>query len=212
MQLVSALDLSYHREQISDLIYGLNPDYLLGLQQRQYLEASLITTHNQRNTFAYPLTGQFLQGALTFRQFVGAERSPSYATLRLHYSRYLSLGHGLYYAIGVGAQTRLFAPELAYADARGLGYTVLVRGYDYYVAEGRYSGLVQQGLSLRAWAPPRSVSRLLAILRLIPSRWLCISMLLPMPGSLAAACTGPSRCPISFPTSCWRRWAWAYIL
>ncbi len=154
VQLVSALDFSYHREQISDLIYGLNPDYLLGLQQRQYLEASLITTHNQRNTFAYPLTGQFLQGALTFRQFVGAERSPSYATLRLHYSRYLSLGHGLYYAIGMGAQTRLFAPELAYADARGLGYSVLVRGYDYYVAEGRYSGLVQQGLSLRAWAPP----------------------------------------------------------
>jgi hypothetical protein len=29
-----------------------------------------------------------------------------------------------------------------------------VRGYDAYVVEGRAYGLVQQGLSYRAWAPP----------------------------------------------------------
>ncbi|MDJ0363876.1 POTRA domain-containing protein [Hymenobacter sp. H14-R3] len=154
VQLSSAFDVSFHREQVSDLIYALNPNYLLGLQQRQYLEASLITTNNKRNTFAYPLTGQFLQAALTVRQFVGPERSPAYATARAHYARYLSLGHGFYYAVGLAAQTRLFAPSLAYADARSFGYDALVRGYDRYVVAGRTYGLVQQGLSLRAWAPP----------------------------------------------------------
>nr|WP_236018639.1 POTRA domain-containing protein [Hymenobacter sp. BT559] len=154
VQLISAFDVSYHREQISDLIYQLNPDYYLGLTQRQYLEASLVTTNNQRNTFAYPLTGQFMQAALSFRQFTGGERLPAYATARLRYARYLSLGHGFYYAGGLSAQTRLFAPSLAYADARSFGYETLVRGYDIYVAEGRTSVLVQQGLSLRAWAPP----------------------------------------------------------
>jgi len=154
VQLTSAFDLSYHREQISDLIYQLNPDFLLGLPQRQYLEASLITTNNQRNTFAYPLTGQFFQAALGLRQFVGAERSPTYATARVRYARYVSLGHGFYYAGGVGAQARLFAPRLAYADARSFGYDALVRGYDFYVVEGRSYALVQQGFSLRAWAPP----------------------------------------------------------
>jgi outer membrane protein assembly factor BamA len=154
VQLASAFDVSYHREQVSDLIYALNTNYLLGLQQRQYLEASLITTNNQRNTFAYPLTGQFLQAALTFRQFVGVERSPAYATARARYARYLSLGHGFYYALGLAAQTRFFTPSLAYADARGFGYDALVRGYDRYVVESRSYGLVQQGLSLRAWAPP----------------------------------------------------------
>lgn len=154
VQLVSALDISYHREQISNVIYQLNPDYLLGLPQRHYVEASLITTNNQRNTFAYPLTGQFFQAAFGFRQFIGAERSPAYATVRLRYARYLSLGHGFYYAGGLSGQTRFFAPSLAYADARSFGYDALVRGYDIYAVEGRSYALVQQGLSWRAWAPP----------------------------------------------------------
>jgi outer membrane protein assembly factor BamA len=154
VQLASAFDVSYHREQISDRIFQLNPDYLLGLPQRQYVEASLITTNNQRNTFAYPLTGQFFQAALTLRQFVGAERSPSYGTARLRYARYFSLGHGFYYAGGVGAQARLLSSRLGYADGRSLGYDVLVRGYDYYVVEGRSYAITQQGLSWRAWAPP----------------------------------------------------------
>ena len=155
VQLSSAFDVSYHREQVSSLILGLNPDYLLGFQQRQYLEASLITTNNQRNTFAYPLTGQFLSGGLTFRQFVGGpDRSPAYATLRGRYARYLSLGHQFYYALGLAAQTRLFAARLAEVDARSLGYDALVRGYDFYIVEGRSYGVVQQGVSWRAWAPP----------------------------------------------------------
>jgi outer membrane protein assembly factor BamA len=154
VQLTSAFDVSYHREQISDLIYQLNPDYLLGLPQRQFVEASLITTNNRRNTFAYPLTGQFFQAALSLRQFVGDTRSPAYATARLRYARYLSLGHNFYYAGGLGAQARLLAPRLAYADARSFGYDMLVRGYDFYVVEGRSYALIQQGLSWRAWAPP----------------------------------------------------------
>ncbi len=154
VQLNSAFDISFRREQISDSIYQRNPDYLLGQVQRQYVEATLVTTNNQRNTFAYPLTGQFFQAGLTLRQFVGAGRSPSYGTVRLRYARYVSLGHQFYYAGGVGAQTRLLAPHLGYADARSLGYEALVRGYDYYVVEGRSYVLLQQGLSWRAWAPP----------------------------------------------------------
>lgn len=154
VQLSSSFDFAYRREQISDLIYNLNYDYLLGQRQRQYLEASFYTTNNQRNTFAYPLTGQFLQGAVAFRQFLGQPRSPGYLTLRVRYARYLSLGHQFYYAGGVNASTKLFASALGENDARLLGADGLVRGYDYYVVEGRSFGVVQQGLSWRAFAPP----------------------------------------------------------
>ncbi len=156
VQLISAFDISYHRELISDYIYQLNPDYFLNRTQREYLEASLSTSNNQRNTFAYPLTGQFMQVGLTYRQFLngGPAATPSFATARLRYARYLSLGHKLYYAIGVAGQARLLATHYAYADSRALGYDALVRGYDAYVIEGRHYGLVQQGLSYRAWAPP----------------------------------------------------------
>lgn len=154
VQLVSAFDISYHRDLISDTIFQLNPAYYLGQRQRQYLEASAVITSNKRNTFAYPLTGQFMQAALTFRQFMAAGAPPAYAAVRLRYARYLSLGHQFYYALGLWGQLRLLTSHLAYADARSLGYEALVRGYDRYVVEGRHYGLVQQGLSYRAWAPP----------------------------------------------------------
>jgi outer membrane protein assembly factor BamA len=154
VQLVSAIDMSYHRDLISDTIYQLNPAYYLGQQQRQYVEVSALITSNKRNTFAYPLTGQFMQAALTFRQFVAGGRPPAYATVRLRYARYLNLGHNFYYALGLWGQVRLLTDRIAYADARSLGYEALVRGYDRYVVEGRHYGLVQQGLSYRAWAPP----------------------------------------------------------
>ena len=154
VRLLSAVDVSYHREQLSATISEANPAYFLGRPQRQYLDVALTTTLNQRNTFAYPLTGQFLQAGLALRQFVGTNPLPAYATARLRYARYLSLGRGFYYAGGAWVQARLGGGQ-AYADAHQLGYyDAVVRGYDVYSVEGRGFGLVQQGLSWRAWAPP----------------------------------------------------------
>jgi outer membrane protein assembly factor BamA len=156
VQFITAIDVAYHREIISDSIFRLNPDYFLGRTQRKYVEFSLISTNNQRNTFAYPLTGQFMQAALIFRKFVDQAQPtmPAYATVRLRYAHYFSLGHQLYYAVGGWAQTRLLASRYAYADSRALGYEALVRGYDSYIIDGRSYALLQQGLSYRAWAPP----------------------------------------------------------
>jgi hypothetical protein len=153
VQFITALDVAYHRESISDSIYHLNPAYFLGRTQREYVEFSVLTTNNQRNTFAYPLTGRFMQAGLSFRQFVGGA-APAYATVRLRYAQYFNLGHQFYYAMGLWGQTRLLATRYAYADSRALGYEALVRGYDAYIIDGRSYGLVQQGLSYRAWAPP----------------------------------------------------------
>ena len=159
VRLRSALDFSYHREFISPRVAQLNPDYLLGgASGRQFGQVSWLTTLNQRNTFAYPLTGQFWEAALTYRHFWGARAvpapNPALATVRLRYAHYRGLGHNFYYALGLWGQARLLSPRLAYPDARALGYDALVRGYDAYVVEGRHFGLVQQGLSWRAWAPP----------------------------------------------------------
>lgn len=155
VQFITAIDLSFHRELISDVIFQLNPDYFLGSTQRKYAEISIISSNNQRNTFAYPLTGRFMQAGVAFRQFLdGSASAPAYATARLRYAQYASLGHNFYYALGLWGQARLLASRYAYPDSRALGYEALVRGYDAYVVEGRAYGLVQQGLSYRAWAPP----------------------------------------------------------
>ena len=147
VQLLTALDVSYHREQILDSVNFYNPNYFLGRTAREFLDFSIISTLNQRNTFAYPLTGQYAQGLLAHRVFLNPDL-PALTTLRLVYDHYFSLGHRFYYAFELNGQVRL-TRALAYADARALGNDALVRGYDAYVVDGRHYGLVQQGLSYR---------------------------------------------------------------
>ncbi|SFQ39374.1 BamA/TamA family outer membrane protein [Hymenobacter arizonensis] len=151
VQFLTALDASYHREQINDSVNFYNPNYYQGRTQREFLDLTLTSTRNQRNTFAYPLTGQYAQARLTHRVFLD-NTTPSLTTLRLKYARYVPLGREFYYAAGVSGQARL-TRHLAYADSRALGYEDLVRGYDEYVIDGRHYGLLQQGLSYRLFHP-----------------------------------------------------------
>jgi outer membrane protein assembly factor BamA len=147
VQFSSALDISYQRQQISDSIRLLNPEYFLGRTQREFIEATLTSTHNQRNTFAYPLSGQFAQLQLSHRQFLD-RATPAITSLRVRYARYQPLGRGFFSSSGTTGQLRL-GRRLAYPDRRALGYEALVRGYDAYVIEGQHYLLVQQGLSYR---------------------------------------------------------------
>ncbi|WP_125921701.1 BamA/TamA family outer membrane protein [Hymenobacter lapidarius] len=151
VQFLTAFDASYHRERITDSVNYFNPNYYQGRTQREFLDLTLTSTRNQRNTFAYPLAGQFAQFRLTHRVFLDAV-TPSFTTLRVKYARYLPLGHGLHYSAGLTGQARI-ARRLAYADSRALGYEDLVRGYDQYVIDGRHYGLLQQGISYRLLKP-----------------------------------------------------------
>ena len=152
VQLRTAFDVAYHRETISDSVYYHNPAYFLGRTGRAFFDFTLSTTRNQRNTFAYPLTGQYVQASLTHRVFLDAS-TPALTSLRLAYARYLALGRRLYYSGGISARFRL-ARTLGYADSRALGYDDLVRGYDEYVIDGRHYGVLRQGLSYRLFQPP----------------------------------------------------------
>ncbi|MBC6991404.1 BamA/TamA family outer membrane protein [Hymenobacter sp. BT491] len=147
VQRLTAFDVSYHQERISDSIQKLNPDFFLGPSQRRYVEFGLTTTLNRRNTFAYPLTGRYVQVGVAYRAFL-TSGSPNITVARAQYSQYFALGGDFYYNFSLQGQLR-FAERVAYADNRAFGYDALVRGYDRYVINGRHYGLVQQGLSYR---------------------------------------------------------------
>ncbi|MCB2378816.1 hypothetical protein LGH70_14540 [Hymenobacter sp. BT635] len=140
------LDVSYHREAISDSVLRRNPDYFLGAARRRYVDVALTTIFNHRNTFAYPLTGHYLQVGVVQRVFTGS--APPITTFRAQMAKYVALGGGFYYSAGLQGQVRV-SRRLAYADNRALGYAYLVRGYDPYVVDGRHYGLLQQGVSYR---------------------------------------------------------------
>lgn len=150
VQRLTTLELFYYQERITDSVRRLNPEYFLGATRRQYVDVVLTRTLNQRNTFAYPLTGSYLQASLAQRFFLSSP-SPPITSALLTYARYFSLGHGFYYTAGAEGRLRL-SRRLAYADSRALGYRqALVRGYDAYVIDGRHYGVLRQGLSLRVF-------------------------------------------------------------
>ena len=137
--------------RLATSVFYYNPTFFLGRTQREFLDFTLTSTRNQRNTFAYPLTGQYAQAQLTHRVFLDGT-TPSLTTLHLNYDRYLALGRNFYYSLGLNAQARL-GRQLGYYDGHALGYDDLVRGYDQYVIDGRHYGLVQQGVSYRLFQP-----------------------------------------------------------
>ncbi|GAA4001499.1 hypothetical protein GCM10022408_10950 [Hymenobacter fastidiosus] len=143
----TALDVAYHRQQVSDSVLRRNPAYYLGRTRREFLDVTLSASLNQRNTFAYPLTGRFVQAVLTHRVFL-TPGTPDITTARARYAQYFALGRGFYYNFNLQGQLR-FAERVAYADNRALGYDNLVRGYDPYVVDGRHYGLAQQSVSYR---------------------------------------------------------------
>ncbi|UOQ66721.1 hypothetical protein MUN86_01975 [Hymenobacter volaticus] len=146
VRLLAAFDVSYHQEAITDSVNHLNPDYYLGRTRREYLDFSLSGVLNQRNTFAYPLSGRYLQAQVVYRSFI--TEAPSQLLTRVRYARYVPLGGKFYYSGAVQGQMR-FSKRFSYADNRALGYDVLVRGYDPYVVDGRHYALAQQGISYR---------------------------------------------------------------
>ncbi|MCR5887739.1 BamA/TamA family outer membrane protein [Hymenobacter sp. J193] len=142
----TALDLAAYREWIADSVRLGNPDFFRQGTTRHYLDLRLTRTFNQRNTFAYPLTGRYLQLAVAQRVYVNSN-SPAFTTLFVQAARYWTLPRKLYYSLGLTTQARLAGKALPYADTRALGYTTLVRGYDRYVIDGNHYAVVQQGLS-----------------------------------------------------------------
>jgi outer membrane protein assembly factor BamA len=147
VQALASFDVSFHQEQISDSVKLLNPDYFLGRTRRQFLDFGLSAVLNQRNTFAYPLTGRYARASLVYRRFLTPD-SPPQVLVRGRYAQYLALGGAFYYSAAAQGQLR-FSRRLSYADNRALGYESLVRGYDPYVIDGRHYALLQQGVSYR---------------------------------------------------------------
>lgn len=148
VQRLTTLEAFYFQERITESVRTRNPEYYLGAGRRAYLDVVLSRTLNQRNTFAYPLTGSYLQASLTQRFFFSSP-SPPITTALLTYARYFDLHRGFYYSAGAEGRLRL-TRRLAYADSRALGYRqALVRGYDAYVVDGRHYGVLRQSVSWR---------------------------------------------------------------
>lgn len=146
VQRQSALRVAYYHEETADTIVHLNRDYFnTGLSRRNYIRLDLTHVFNRRNTFAYPLSGNYFDVGIGHAFFLN-NTGTGFTTARAKYVQYVPLPRKFYYSVGGEAQVRL-GNDFAVTDNVALGYRSLVRGYELYVVGGQHYGLFKQGLS-----------------------------------------------------------------
>ncbi len=146
VQRQAAIRLGYYHEKTSDTIVALNREYFnTGKSIRNYIRLDLSRVINQRNVFAYPLSGSYFDAGIGHAFFLKNTGS-GFTTARAKYVNYSALPRKFYYTVGAEAQARL-GSDFAVTDNTALGYRSLVRGYELYVVGGQYYGLFKQGLS-----------------------------------------------------------------
>ena len=131
------LELRYSRNQITDTVLKINPNYFLdGRKTQQFLQLSYSYIHDFRDKAQYPLRGHYL---LLQANKYGLLPSDDLNQLDLiaRHSIYHPLGKKWYFQTTAGGKLS-FPQRQPFLQTRGLGYGQdLVRGYELYAIDGQ---------------------------------------------------------------------------
>lgn len=134
------LDLMYYHANVQDTLVKLNPDYFAGHgNSTQYFTAAYTFEYDFRDVKIYPLKGQYAEFVLTkYGLGILKNEKTDMLTAEISFKKFWELSKRFYFASGLKAKisNRSFQP---YYIQRGLGYMEdFVRGYEYYVMDGRH--------------------------------------------------------------------------
>lgn len=140
------LGINYTINHIKDYVAQINPDYFLDGRSRQaYPHFNYTYTADYRDIRPYPLHGYFFR--LNFNKLgLSSSSDINMMSLWMGYTHYFQLGKRWYGL--ANAHGRISFPERQpYYNQQGLGYgTSYLRGYEYYVIDGQYFGLLRTAL------------------------------------------------------------------
>lgn len=150
-----SLRVQYIHLQISDTMLILNPGYFTSNVDRPYF-LSLIYEYrsDHRNLKYYPTAGYYFD-LLIAKHGLGFLQNNDLNVLNvsLNYKKYTGLHPRWYLLAGAGAKMS-FAARRPYILNPSLGYMYdFVRGYEYYMINGRYTGLLKTNLKYQLMAP-----------------------------------------------------------
>jgi outer membrane protein assembly factor BamA len=139
-----SFEARYNFASVSDTIIKLNSDYLLsGNTKLNYFSTFYHYEYDERNSKYYPIQGYYFSfDAMKngFGMFGYKNINADFIMLTIKY--FSKLNSRWYYA--ASAKVKASEPgKPPYILQRGLGYSDFVRGYDYYVVDGQYFGLVK---------------------------------------------------------------------
>lgn len=130
--------LIYGRNNVSDAIRELNPNYLSSQDNTQnYFAMTYSFRHDRRDFIAYPLTGRIFE--FSAQQIgLGFFNEVDMFSTRVSYSSFHDLQKKFYFAHGAEVYQN-FADRIPYLFRAGFGYSPdLLRGYDPYVIETNF--------------------------------------------------------------------------
>jgi hypothetical protein len=140
------LELSFHKESISDSMHIFNPNYYLnGASRAKYFKATYIFEGDHRDNQIYALNGHYFVARLT-RFGIFKSDNINQTELYLSYVYYMKLGKKWFGDFNF--RTEITAPKLqAFATSTAFGYrNDNIRGYDLYVIDGQKFGLFKSNL------------------------------------------------------------------
>lgn len=150
-----SLWLQYNQYRFSDEVYGLNPEFFTGSETSPHF-LSLIYEYrsDHRNLKYYPTSGYYFDVLLS-KHGLGIMQNNGLNALNISttYKRYLELSpHWLLFA---GAAAKISSTgQQPYFTKPSLGYMYdFVRGYEYYVIDGKHTGLLKTNIKYRILAP-----------------------------------------------------------
>jgi hypothetical protein len=149
-----SLWLQYNQYRFGDMVYSLNPDFFINSETSPYF-LSLIYEYrsDHRNLKYYPTSGSYFDVLLS-KHGLGILQNNGLNVLNIStsYKRYLELSpHWFLFA---GATAKISSGRQPYFMKPSLGYMYdFVRGYEYYVVDGRHTALLKANLKYRILAP-----------------------------------------------------------
>ncbi len=140
--------LLYRDAQVQDSIVINNPDYFSnGASRFQFFEVNYIFKNDHRDYKAYPLNGYFLRLDIN-HVGLGIVSPVSLTSSTLEAKNFVKLSDRFYWAVGAKGKVVLQDSQ-PYFLQRSLGYDDFVRGYEYYVIDGRHFGLFKTNFKMK---------------------------------------------------------------
>ncbi|MGW8122083.1 BamA/TamA family outer membrane protein [Roseivirga echinicomitans] len=130
-----SIDAGYSRASVSSLITNANPDYFQnGEALQKYFRLSYVYTWDNRDYFAYPLTGNLFKAEAS-NYGMGIFNDLNMFSVRASTSNFFNLGRKLYLANTLEGYYN-FSDDTPYMLRSGFGYRPdFIRGYERYVVE-----------------------------------------------------------------------------
>lgn len=150
-----SLMIKYNQYQFSDSIYRLNPDFFISNNNSpNFLSLLYEFRSDHRNLKYYPTEGYYFDFRIS-KQGLGVFQNSPLNVFDVAFSckKYFALNQQWYLLGGISAKLSL-ADRQPYFMSSSLGYKYdFIRGYEYYVVDGRHTALTKLNLKYQLLAP-----------------------------------------------------------